>query len=183
MNTNLKLIGEPEPIKELENIRKEYKDNWITDLKDDIIYYIINLPKFFIYRLPNYFRNLIHYTPFLYKLGHFDYGYILQFESMYLKRMLKRYEKYNMYVGQEDIGRYIKLMIRLIDLMDEPSGSYKVNVANSSRFLNKKFIDLIKNKEGEDYTDDWSFKVELRDAKIWHLYCKVRDEKLRSMWD
>lgn len=73
-------------------------------------------------------------------------------------------------------ARYSKLVhIPEYKLMN---GKY-VNTKNARRFWNYKQYEFMFRKGALD-----AFKLqELYDAKVWHLYCRLKEQYLQEMWD
>lgn len=110
------------------------------------------------------------------KFCSFDYGFQLAVEKEAIILMSKYFE------GSE-ISRDLKLAIRLLDIILEVDSAYYifngkgcikcyVNTRNWNRFL------------PEDHSKDLpASKDALRIEKAWHLYNKLRFERMRTWWD
>lgn len=184
---HLKKIGKPSELRvtnskgEKVNIEDVVSDESrsIWEAIEDAAYFIRKLVTFIRYKFPKNIRNLFIWRKTISETRYWDYSYLLDIEKLYLENVLKRYEEYDMYVGQEIVARNIRIMIKLINLMDVPYDENTfVNMRNSHRFIHSKLINKIKSDE-----DCWSYKVLIREEKIWNLYCLIRNYSLRRMWD
>jgi hypothetical protein len=107
-----------------------------------------------------------------------DYQYLLDLEDLKLSWM----EKYWREEGSDpDSLRDIKLARRLLYIVSgredydaEGLRAKRCNVRNATRFM------AIPFKEG--YTNPDYYKRALREEKAWHLYCILREYRLRSWW-
>lgn len=158
-------------------VSNESRSVWETI--EDAFYFIRELFISTRYKLPRIIKNLFIWRKTISEIRYWDYTYLLDIEKLYLENVLKRYEKYDMYVGQEIITRNIRIMIKLIDMMNNAYDENAfVNMRNSHRFIHYSLVDKVKADE-----DCWSYKVMIRDEKIWNLYCLIRSYSLRKMWD
>lgn len=188
---HLKRIGKPPKIDiinskgekvDLDNIlNNDESDSIWKEYIENVSYLAKKLFTFIRYDLPIVVKNLFIWRKTISSTRYWDYSFLLDIERLYLKNTLKRYEKYDMYVGQETVARNIRIMIKLIDMIDENTyfdENSIVNMRNSHRFVHNSLVNKIKADE-----DCWSYKVLIREEKIWNLYCLIRSYSLRRMWD
>lgn len=178
MNTNLRRIGsyKDEEDKIIPDIESS-EDGWFKELLFDIGIFFKDVKVFILYDLPYGLRNLFKWFRDIWRTRYWDWCFALSLEHRYLKLMLNRYEKNDYFVGQEYMVSRLKLVIKLLEMIensDELNEDKYVNVGNWKRFLpsSSKFD-----------PDKWHYRVMLREEKIFSLYNKARRQYLRLFWD
>lgn len=175
MNTNLRRIGSCR--NSLFKDITDSDDGWFKELLFDIKYELKGIWVFIRYDIPCGFRNLIRWFSPVWKDRYWDWGFILNMEYRQLKLMLNRYEKYDFFIGQEHMVGRLKLLVHLIELMDnsdELEENRFINVGNWKRFINNK---------SEFDPNEWYYRCFLREEKLWNLYNEVRKNTMRRIWD
>lgn len=185
---HLKRIGSPEPYRiksantkgEEINLEDYFENETLwEDIKWRVSEFIKKSWTYIRYDIPHIIRNLLVWRKTISRVRYWDYSFLIDIEKLYLRKLLERYEKYDIFVGQEEVARDIRLMIKLIDMMDNAYDENAfVNMRNSHRFVHSSLADKVKANE-----DCWSYKVMVRDEKIWNLYNLIRKYSLRRMWD
>lgn len=114
-----------------------------------------------------------------------DFGFNLEIEREMFNRMYKYFSSgESVTVKDEDIARYAKLAVNLLDIINEVDSSL---IFNNGIWSNTKYINVrnvkrfIKGKDSEDITP--LIKDFLRVEKAWYLYNKLRFDRMRDMWD
>lgn len=132
-----------------------------------------------------------------------DYSYLLCIEQRKLKEMSEYFKKSKLTVDWERQVKDCELCVKLLDIILENDKDYKawlhanyggknilelqireqlpfhkyINVNNASRFM-KHFHEAKSNP----YIYE-SLKVELRRQKAFHLYHKIRLDRMQTWWD
>ena len=160
------------------------------------------------YNIKVFFRSLkrsCKYFKIMWSNHPYDYAYLLELEREKLKDMYKYFSTANIIEDEWIRARDCKLAISLLNIILEDDSSYDmcfpngakigegrcvirkyVNDYNIDRFMHRDIckryrIESTKKNRNDDLliiTRD-----ELRIAKAWNLYCKLREYSLRSWWD
>lgn len=133
-----------------------------------------------------------------------DYGCLLELERFKLERMRKWWEDHDMgnTVSGPRIYRQLSLAVDLLDILLDKKPYYHLD---RDRFSILPIKDLIGNDEKWVISvyinlQNWRnylsprlenfvkrnpnlAKIELREAKAWALYCKLRERYLKDWWD
>ena len=107
---HLKRIGSSEPYRiksantKGEEINLEdYFEN--ETLWEDIKWRVSELIKkswtYIRYDIPHIIRNLLVWRRTISRVRYWDYSFLIDIEKLYLRKLLERYEKYDIFVGQE----------------------------------------------------------------------------------
>lgn len=103
----------------------------------------------------------------------YDYSFVLLIEKECFIRMKELLDK-DLFVGSKRCAERISLLIRLIDLIDDPYYISYVNVRNAKRFIPEQ-LNFI-------YKDESLLNIHVKEEKIWNLYCTCRNYFLRDFW-
>lgn len=181
-------IGKPDKklFPELSSLSKNKKDPWYEDIKDWIVTEYNSVRYLICHSIPNYFRNLVRYNKLMWKTEYWDYQYLMDIEKKFIEIMLERYEKGDdVYIADNEVDmmkRDLRLLHKLIDMMSnyaELDEDAEVNMNNKHRFVHESIM----NNPNFNNNDRWSFRVLVREEKIWNLYCLIRKYKIRSICD
>ena len=134
-----------------------------------------------------------------------DYSYLLRLEREKLRDMYEYFSNANIIEDEWIRARDCKLAIALLDIILEDDSSFDiylpigmkpskskyvilkyVNDYNIDRFLNREIckryrIESSKRNKNNDIAI--ITRDELRIAKAWNLYCKLREYRLMTWWD
>lgn len=178
MNTNLRKIEDDQDNSEIaKHIGQSVEDDgWFEEIKWSIERFLKDAWIFIRHSIPHGITNLIQWLKPIWNIRYWDWAYILMIERRQLELMLKRYEKYDLFENQDYMVSKLKLLIKLIDMIEnsaELDENSLVNVGNWRRFIKSDLFD----------PDKWHWRVGLREEKIWNLYHKVRCNYMRLIWD
>jgi len=149
-------------------------------------------------------RNIISYLPVIYKDRDWDYGFMLELERKKLQRMIKWYEKNDYGVSENGKRRCNQMRIALnclnifldsdwwtINKPDNmPISEWLERPCPDNDFIIKVYVNLNTWKRFIPWLSEESiknrpnmWKIELREAKAWSLYHRIREQYMRDWWD
>lgn len=127
-----------------------------------------------------------------------DYGFLLYLEQEKLKSMHRYFSKSPIAENDWAVARDTKICVRLLDIIMDQDSSYvmkhdenkppmewdlveikRVNLRNAKRFLSEEEINGFSDKPRMRIY----LKDDLRKEKAWSLYCKIRENNMRSWWN
>lgn len=143
-------------------------------------------------------RKIWRFIKLAWKDQEWDYEYMLRVEKAKLEDMARYYEKHNITEHDWATARDIRICSRLIDIINGNDISYalirkekgqwdncktiklkKVNTKNWKRFIRYgQFCEQLKDEDFRHMMED-----DLRIEKAWNLYCKIRENNMRSWWN
>lgn len=175
----------------LEENKEETK--W-EKFKYDLEYYLWITPKSWYYDLKLGIRNLARRIPYIWKLGDWDYGYVIEAEMNELTILRDGIKKYQNHLNWERDVETLNVAIKLA--LEISKGTWnnekilKTNLRNMKRYLKRTdHIESILStpdtpKDIESgYTNELTAKSIVREEKVWILYHKYRTHYMRSWWD
>ena len=131
-----------------------------------------------------------------------DYAYMLYMEKAKLEDMARYYATCNIAETDWAVARDARICSRLIDIINGDNSSYtsrykengctdgsdiiklkKVNRKNMNRFNKDGRLPVYLLSKGDNNDMAWLFEDELRIEKAWNLYCKIRENNMRSWWN
>lgn len=168
---------------------------------------IISNLKYFIKQNILNIRRIIKYIPLIWKDRDWDYGFLLELEKAKLTNMLEYFKTSDIIIedDKKEIIKYIKLSIKLLDIVMTEANEYLelvasgkfetdnstgyttliepnvwkfhkyVNLKNANRFVNKEKIEFLKNNE--------LLKADVYQEKAHYLLYKIRLYKEYTWWD
>lgn len=158
--------------------------------------------------IKKFFRSLkrsCKYFKIMWSNHPWDYSYLLRLEREKLKDMYEYFSHADITVNEWIHARDCKLAIALLDIILEDDSSFDiylpigmkpskskyvilkyVNDYNIDRFLDRDICKKYRIESSKKNSDN-SFPIitrdELRIAKAWNLYCKLREYRLMTWWD
>lgn len=175
-------------------VKKFFKDikYKLKDIKYKIIYFFINLRRWF------------SYCKVLFNVYDFDYSSILEVEKYQITRVRDAVIKFQNHLYWERDIRYMNLALKLLDIISGEddscewvSGGFIFGGPNEDGFSavkdetvweETKYVNIRNAKRFEDVSEDLYvsspiYKNSLRQEKAWQLYHKLRVYIMRSWWD
>ncbi len=112
----------------------------------------------------------------------FDYGFTLDLEKEALARMYEYFKVSRIAEGNEAVERDLKLTLELLEIIFETDNVlYKDSTWHITKYVNtrnwKRFLPDMHDLHHPIEQSD------LRREKAWHLYNKLRYERMRTWWD
>ena len=160
------------------------------------------------YNIKSFFKSLkraCKYFKIMWSNHPYDYAYLLELEREKLKDMYKYFSTANIIVDEWIRARDCKLAITLLDIILGDDSSYdvyfpKMANLNDGRYIIRKYVndhnidrfihpDICKkyriesSKKNKNNNFPVIIRDELRTAKAWNLYCKLREYRLKTWWD
>ena len=160
------------------------------------------------YSMKKFFKSLkrsCKYFKLMWSNYPWDYSYLLRLEREKLKDMYKYFSHADITVNEWIHARDCKLAISLLDIILEDDSSFDIYLPNGAKLSERKYVilkyvndynidrfldrDICKKYriESSKKNGDNSFPIitrdELRIAKAWNLYCKLREYRLMTWWD
>lgn len=138
-------------------------------------------------------RKIWRFIKLGWKDQEWDYAYMLLVEKAKLEDMARYYEKYHITEHDWATARDMKICSRLIDIINGDDASYtfiykekrqliklkRVNTKNWKRFIkNELFCEKLKDEDLRYIIED-----DIRIGKAWNLYCKIRENNMRTWWN
>lgn len=115
----------------------------------------------------------------------FDYGFCLEIEKEMLNRMLQFFSSDEPMVGDsKQIAREIKLAINLLEIITEENSA--IILVGSEEYILDKYVNVRNASRFYKFQDDYSNPIvqdQVRIAKAWYLYNKLRLHKMQTWWD
>jgi uncharacterized protein YlzI (FlbEa/FlbD family) len=156
----------------------KYIKNLLNKL-DDIYYQY--LYKTFLWRVRYFFesiKNLIKWLPIIFKDRDWDHTFILRILCFKLKQVRIRYEKNELFVGQENEIKWLKMCEYLLNYINTSKGWED---EEESKYLNTKNIESI--KKWPQVIDISHHKCDLREEKAEKLFWKIISWRCNYWWD
>ena len=110
----------------------------------------------------------------------FDYGFVLSLEKEAISSMYEYFKTNKIAVGDERTEKQLRLALQLLDVILEEdfpqSLAVYVNTKNIARFV-PEHANIDCENRGLVIRDN------LRLEKAWRLYCRLREDFMRSWWN
>ena len=160
------------------------------------------------YDIKDFFESLkrsCKYFKLMWSNNPYDCSYLLRLEREKLKDMYEYFSKANIIEDEWILARDCKLAVALLDIILEDDSSFDIYLSPGAKIDERKYIilkyvndynidrfldrDICKKYriESSKKNSDNSFPIitrdELRIAKAWNLYCKLREYRLMTWWD
>lgn len=117
------------------------------------------------------------------KFKPFDFGFLLEIEKQALKQMADYLANSDIAEGNERRAAEIRLALKLLNIGDETESAYILHPDSMSVYVNtrnwKRFFPPDINLDFEKPILQDALRVE----KAWHLYCVLRENRMRWWWD
>ena len=176
-------------------------------MKKEIEYYIkiwkSELKMFFkrfknkIKRIPYRIKKIFKYIKLAYNDFDWDYYYMLILEKAKLEDMARYYATCNIAETDWAVARDARICSRLIDIINGDNSSYTyrykengctdgsgiIKLKKVNRFNKDVRLPVYLLSKGDNNEMAWLFEDELRIEKAWNLYCKIRENNMRSWWN
>lgn len=165
-----------------------------------------------LYNIKSFFKSLkrsCKYFKIMWSNHPYDYAYLLELEREKLRDMYKYFSTANIIADEWILARDCKLAISLLDIILGDDSSYDIHIPELTSLIEGKYnikytirkyvndnnidrfmhCDICKKYRIESSKKDKNnnFPIIIRDdlriAKAWNLYCKLREYRLRTWWD
>lgn len=148
--------------------------------------------------------NLIDYFGLIWRDRDWDYGFMLELERKKLRRAIKWYEKndYGVSVDGKRCCDQMRIALNCLNIIldsdwwainspdDVSITEWIKNPQSDNDYAIKAYVNLntwrrFMPKVREDSINKHPnfFKIELREAKAWNLYHRIRTQYMRDWWD
>ena len=152
--------------------------NFLDKLDD---FYYQYLYKTFFWRVKYFFesiKNLIIWFPVIFKDRDYDHTFILRILSFKLKTIRTKYEKNELFVGQENEVKWLRMCEYLLNYVTTNKGWEDVE---EEKYLNLKNIKSV--KKWPQQIDISHHKCDLREEKAQELFWKIISWRCNYWWD
>lgn len=164
------------------NFREKTVDYFETIWYRYFEYAIFDFPRY----LKQYLKNLFRFSKALWRNYDFDFRYMLILEQTKLKQLSKYFETANIVENEWAMAKQTRLAYKLIDIILQEGGEnikdVYVNIRNASRYLSPEIIENLQESD-EHIKGEYYLLTSLRYEKAWKLYCKLRENHMRTWWD
>lgn len=160
----------------------------IREYKYDIVHYYKTYILGPFLKIKNYIRNLIRYSPILWRDYDWDYDFFLNIQDKKLSFMEKYHNNSQICMENSWIASRIKMARSLLyiarsldsDKHEECFWTPYVNIKNANRFCDKWDYLLKSNKDNKKKQ---RALYDLRKKKAWYLYHKLLFLYTQGWWD